>query len=74
MSPFNLITLFQKTSKKFDPIFNSSYEPPSPGKIRHAIEKLSRCPNCCFLIFDNYWTNEIEHTQTKVCPTCGNKL
>ena len=46
----------------------------SPGEIRRQIEKLSRCPHCHFLIFDNYWSDEIENPNLKVCPTCGYKL
>ena len=51
-----------------------TYEPPSPCVIRQAVEKLSRCSNCCFLIFDNYWSNEIEMIDIRVCPTCGHKI
>ena len=61
-------------NKSFEPLFNTKYEPPSPGAIRQSVEKLSRCSNCCFLIFDNYWSNEIEMIDVRVCPTCGHKI
>ncbi len=48
-----------------------SYTPPPPGEIRKSIEKLSRCSNCHFIIFDNYWLDEIENVTLRVCPTCG---
>ncbi len=71
MFPFNLINIFPKANKNPDPVFNTNYEPPSPGEIRQVVENLSRCPHCCFLIFDNYWSNEIDHLKSNVCPTCG---
>lgn len=80
MFTFNLlnileITKFKKVkSKHRPPFFDTRYEPPSPGEIRQTIEKLSRCPNCQFLIFDGYWSSEIEQLDVKVCPTCGIKM
>ena len=80
MFPFNLPNLFgllnKKTnkSKGFEPLYDTRYEPPSPGEIRQVIKKLSRCSNCYFLIFDNYWSDELSHPETKICPTCGHNI
>ena len=61
-------------SKNFEPIFDTRYAPPSPGDIRQMVEKLSRCSNCHFLIFDNYFSSEVENKSTKLCPTCGHRI
>ena len=63
-------------SKYFEPLFENDHHhnSPSPGEIRQMVEKLSRCSHCHFLIFDNYWSNEIEQVREKLCSTCGHKL
>ncbi len=66
-----------KKSKKgpdFEPLTDTRYEPPSPGQIRKLVEKLDRCSNCYFLVFDNYWSNEVGIKTIKVCPTCGHRM
>lgn len=52
----------------------SIYEPQLPNEIRQKIQNMKRCSNCQFVIFDNYWTDEVENVSLKVCPTCGVKL
>ena len=52
----------------------TNYKIPTPNEIRSEVQNLRACPKCQFLIFDNYWTDEIENKQNKVCPTCGEKL
>ncbi len=80
MFTFNLVNLLEvivpKKAKQrhFEPLFDTRYEPPSPGEIRKSLEKLSHCSHCHFLIFDNYWSNEIDNKNTRLCPTCGNKI
>ena len=44
------------------------------GPIRAEIEHMTRCNNCHFLIFENYWDNNIEQVDRSVCPTCGSRL
>jgi len=58
-------------TKLFDPL---SYNVPSPKDIRKQIERMSHCPNCHFLVFENYWTDEVEEKNLRLCPTCGYKL
>ena len=55
-------------SKNCEPLFESELE------VRETLKKLHHCPNCQFLIFDNYWTDELEKREIKVCPTCGWKI
>ncbi len=76
MFTFNLQNLlFGKSSlKEFEPLTNTDYIIPTPGEIRKTIKKLSRCSNCHFLIFDDYWTDEVEKSNVKMCPTCGHKI
>ena len=71
-------TLKPKKSKSnfFEPLL-TRYENdnfPSPGEIRQSIKNMSRCFHCHFLIFDNYWSNEVQKSNVKVCPTCGQKM
>lgn len=79
MFTLNLINLLEivipkKTKQRyFEPLFDTRYEPPSPGEIRKSLEKLSHCSNCHFLIFDNYWLHDIDRN-IKLCPTCGSKV
>ncbi len=83
MFTYNLLSMLEtlkpKAAKKtnrrdFLDIGYEHYTPPPPGEIRKVIENLSRCSNCCFIIFDNYWIDEIENIKVKVCPTCGHRL
>jgi predicted RNA-binding Zn-ribbon protein involved in translation (DUF1610 family) len=80
MFSFNLLNFYQKPakSKHFEPLTYEKYKtyiPQAPREIRKMIKSLSKCPNCNFLIFDNYWSDDIEKPVTKnVCPTCGNKF
>ena len=77
---FNLNTVFKtmnkakQNKKNFEPLFYINDEMPSPGEIRKTINNLSRCSNCHFLIFDNYWDNKVEKNNIKLCPTCGHKI
>ncbi|MBI3591438.1 MAG: hypothetical protein HY094_08710 [Candidatus Melainabacteria bacterium] len=71
---FDLRSKKQIKPKYFEPLFDTRYEPPSPGEIRQMVKKLSRCGNCHFLIFDNYWLDDVEKNNIKLCPTCGYKL
>ncbi len=61
-------------SKMFEPLLSISEHLSSPGEIKKSIKNLSRCSHCHFLIFDNYWSNEVEKSNVKLCPTCGNKI
>lgn len=47
---------------------------PTPNEIRNEISNMQICPRCQFIIFDNYWTDEVENVMLKVCPTCGYRL
>jgi len=69
MFAFNLLNYEPLTFEKY-----KNYIPQAPREIRKMIQTLSKCPNCNFLIFDNYWSDDIEKNEKKVCPTCGNKL
>ena len=63
-------------SNFFEPVLNR-YENnnfPSPDQIRQSVKNMMRCTHCHFLIFDNYWSNEVQKSNIKVCSTCGNKL
>lgn len=79
MFAFNLLNVLggllpRTKDKNFEPVElerYKSYIPHAPCEIRKMIQKMSRCPNCHFLVFDGYWTNDIEETKAKVCPTCG---
>lgn len=74
MFPFSLL-LKSRKNKNFEPMFEiKSFRPSTPGEIRKTIEKLSRCPKCQFIIFDNYWSDEIESKSMKVCSTCGERV
>lgn len=76
----NIIETIQtkKKAKKYFGLFYNSktrnYEPPTPEEIRKSIAKLSECPKCHFIVFNNYWGNEIEKASARLCPTCGNKI
>lgn len=72
MFAFNLLNVLTNLLPNTTKIKN--YSPHSPREIRKMIQHLSRCPNCQFLIFDNYWTNDVEKKELKVCPTCGYKI
>ena len=83
MFPFNLTNVLEvikpkmAKSKYFEPLFQNKHEhyiPPSPNEIRRMTEKLSRCPHCQFLIFNNYWASDVENISAKLCPTCGCKV
>ena len=79
MFPFNLLLreAKNKKTKHFEPLFKTrAYRLPLPPavEIRKMAEKLSRCARCHFLIFDNYFSDEIENTSVKVCPTCGERV
>lgn len=83
MFTFNLTNIFETFNpKKLRPkFFKSTFEDdykssklPSPGEIKQLINKLSRCSNCQFLIFDNYWTDDVKQPNIRLCPTCGYKL
>ena len=67
--------LIQKKEKKNNSkaFFNYKYQPATPKEIKESIKNLSTCSNCHFLIFDNYWTKEINSLSQKLCPTCGCK-
>lgn len=76
MFPFNLTEVFEiinikKAKKKFSGASNFIE---TPNEIRESINKLSKCPKCHFLIFDNYWSPSLENHGLKICPTCGNKF
>ncbi|OGI19848.1 MAG: hypothetical protein A3B68_08550 [Candidatus Melainabacteria bacterium RIFCSPHIGHO2_02_FULL_34_12] len=60
--------------KYFEPLYDTRYEPPSPGEIRKIVNNLSRCSNCHFLIFENYWSEELNRPAEKLCSTCGHGL
>lgn len=64
---------YKNNTKNSKLISDNYYTPPSPGEIRESIKNLSRCPKCHFLIFDNYWADEIEASNLRPCPTCGYK-
>ena len=71
MLPFNLILsemIKNAKSKSFEPLEEN------PGNVKQITKKLDRCPKCMFLIFDNYWMDEIENRKMKVCTTCGWKI
>ena len=74
--PTKLFSKFKKKNKKLRGIFFPwySYKLPTPNEIRDQVEKMTSCPKCQFLIFENYWTDEIENRSNKLCPTCGYKL
>ena len=83
MFPFNLLNVLtlvlpkKAKTKYFEPLSQSKhkhYIPPSPGEIRKMTERMSRCSKCHFLIFDNYWTSDVEGVSIKICSTCGNKI
>ena len=81
MFTFNFTAMLEtltpkKGNKYFEPLIKpyENYKLPSPGEIRKVIEKSSRCSKCHFVIFDNYWTPDIEKESLKLCPTCGHKL
>lgn len=52
----------------------NKFDVPSPSQIKKEISNMQICPRCQFIIFDNYWTNEIENITLKVCSTCGYKI
>ena len=72
MFPFNLLLEKYRQKKSlsdnFEPLFESKIE------IKKALKNITRCSHCQFLIFDNYWTGEIENRKMKVCTTCGWKI
>ncbi len=79
MFAFNLLTLNKKVekTKNFEPVSIQKYRqyiPQAPREIRKMIKMLNRCSNCNFLVFDNYWSEDITEKEIKVCPTCGNRL
>ena len=63
-------------SNFFEPLLtkyeNDSF--PSPGEIRKSVKNMARCFHCHFLIFDNYWSHEVQKSNVKLCPTCGSKF
>lgn len=63
-------------SKNFEPLEtkNENYQMPSPKEIKDITKRLTRCSKCHFLIFDTYWTDEVESKSIKVCPTCGERV
>lgn len=63
----------RKKEKRFF-LSEHQYQVQPVSEIREQISKLSSCPKCHFLIFDNYWTDDIENKTGKLCPTCGFKL
>ena len=68
-------TLKPKKSKSFfEPLLSISNHLQLPSEIKQSIKNMSRCSHCHFLIFDNYWSNEVERSNIKVCPTCGSQL
>ena len=69
-------TLKPKKNKSnfFEPLLSKHYNLPSPGEIKKSLKNMMRCTHCHFLIFDNYWSNEVQKSNMKVCSTCGNKL
>ena len=71
MFPFNLLFEKAKTKKPnlkyFEPVFENKTE------IKNILQNLPRCPHCHFLIFDNYWSGDLENVNVKLCPTCGEK-
>ena len=75
----SLIEILKQNKSKsnfFEPLL-TKYENnrfPSPGEIRQSVKNMSHCFHCHFLIFDNYWTNEVHKSNVKLCPTCGSKL
>ena len=82
MFTFNLLSMLetirpksakQKHLQDLHDVGYESYTPASPGEIRKSIERLSRCSNCHFIIFDNYWLDEVGNASIKVCPTCGDR-
>ena len=76
MFPFNLLATKPNKSKN-DSFFKSKsykYTPQGPKEIREMIKTMTKCGNCHFVVFDNYWANEIEKKSIKLCPTCGYKL
>jgi len=78
MFPFNLLLskANRMSSKNFEPLDmkNKDYRMPSPKEIKDITKRLTRCSKCHFLIFDNYWTDDIENVSIKLCPTCGMKI
>lgn len=47
---------------------------PTPNEIRKEISNMQICPRCQFIVFDNYFSDEIENISLKICPTCGYKI
>lgn len=80
MFPFNLLleaVAKKNKSKHFEPLADynfENYRPPSPGEIKKMLKTMTRCSNCHFLVFDNYFSGEVEKISSKVCPTCGHGL
>lgn len=79
MFPFlnNVIETFtpkKNKSNAFEPILIKNARLQTPNEIRKTIKNLLRCGSCHFLVFDNYWSNEIQQSNIKLCPTCGNKM
>lgn len=73
MITFSPLKLFLTTKKK-KKSFPQDYSVPSPTEIRASIKNMTSCPKCKFLIFDNYWSHDIENGSERLCPTCGCKL
>ena len=79
MFPFNLLTPTKESNKSnhFEPLFftrPSSHKLQTPKEIRDMVNKMTRCGNCHFVVFENYWGNEINQRKISLCPTCGYKL
>ena len=73
----SLTEIFKPQKNKsifFEPLLSRHDNMSSPGEIRKAIKNMTRCFHCHFLIFDNYWSSEVEKSNIKLCPTCGHKL
>jgi len=69
MFPFNLLTPTKKSPHR-----PSKHKLQTPTEIREMVNKMTRCGNCHFIVFENYWGIEINQRKISLCPTCGYKL
>ena len=77
MFTFNLLNLMQKSTRlnELESILNTNESnTPTPYEIKKSLQELNRCCKCHFIIFDDYWTDEIDRSYQKLCPTCGSNL